>query len=140
MTSSAIAELEPPSRVACSDLGGVAFVLISGALTLPSNWHTGIMDMHDAPSALGLPVYLSLSSSGVQQSSIVLKLGREIPVELRPSRVAMHVNHHIANRQLALGESGAHQFLVNIRLHLLPAMFMAVGMDEGNLLIRGPYL
>jgi len=104
----------------------------SEALELSGRWHSGIVDVNQAPPALFSLIELCFPAVSRERGAVFSEFGSEIPIELGPSRVPENMNGNIVNAQFPFRESFAHQAGVDVLLNLLETVFVAQRVDEGD--------
>src|SRR5258708_10445165 len=101
-------------------------------LALSGYRHSGIVHVDQAPSTLYFLIQLCFPTVGREGRAVFSGSGNEIPIELSPSCVPVHMNGNVMNAQFAFREHLTHQARVDVLLDLLEAMFVAQRMDEGH--------
>ena len=89
--------------------------------------------MHDAPLPVFPVIELCLPALRMKRAPILAHLGYEVPLELRPGRVPVHMNGDVLRRELAFRERRAHQVPIDIGLDLLEAVLLAARVNERDL-------
>jgi len=89
--------------------------------------------MDQPPAILCLTIYLCFPAVGRNGRAVVSELGYEIPVELGPRSVPVHVDGDVVDVQLSLREGISHQMSVDVLLDLLETVLMTQWVDEGDL-------
>src|SRR5258708_39659007 len=91
----------------------------SEALELSGRWHSGIVDVNQAPPALFSLIELCFPAVSRERRAVFSELSGEIPIELGPSSVPENMNGNIVNAQFAFREHLTHQARVDVLLDLL---------------------
>src|SRR2546425_2044070 len=104
------------------------------ALAFRGLGHFGVVDVNQHPApGIVLPIDLRLAAVGRHRRPVASQLGVEVPEELSPTGVSVHVDRYIANAQFALRKSVPHHPLIDVVLDLFPAVLMTKRIDEGNI-------
>src|SRR5260370_23653295 len=96
--------------------------------------HPGVVyvDQHPAPGIV-LPIDLRLPAVSRHRGPVASQLGVEVPVELSPRGVTVHMHSHVANPKFALRKNISHHPLIDVLLDFFPAVLMTKRVDEGNI-------
>ena len=74
--------------------------------------------MDQSPSSLFFSTNLGFSALGVHGGTVFLELGHEVPIELRPCGVPVHMNAYVLDSELSLREHLPHCPDVEVFLNL----------------------